>query len=490
MLQVGPWLPDQADYQGTASNEALNVIPAVSTYRPFPQFASITNALGARCQGAVFVRRADGTGTMFAGDATKLYQLSATTWSDVSRLAGGPYSTPADGRWTFVQFGSMIYANNGLDAPQQFNIDADSNFSAQTGSPPTALYGAVVGDFEVLGNQGVFRNRMQWSPINAPGNSWAASQVTQASSQDLPDGGWIQGITALEYNGTIYQEFAVRTMTYVGTPLIFQFRKVASDVGASIVGSIASYREFAFFVHRSGFFMVTNGYQLNPIGVQKVDNEFWNSVNQSYLHRVTSAIDPVNCLYMIAFPNQSSSNGDPNEIYIYNWVVDKWAHIQGITMDMIFSAATQTGFTLEQLDTISTNLDALPFSLDSQVWAGVARQLVGGFGIDHKLGFFNGAAMAATVDTTEDEPVPGRKAFLRQLRPMVDGGTPSIALGTRNRQMDPVVYSTGVVVDSLGFCKFRKKARYYRGRITVPAGQTWTHILGIDDIKSTQIGVR
>src|SRR6185369_12677748 len=152
MIAVGPWTPDLPDFQGSGSNEALNVIPAQSSYRPFPQFASITNSLTARAQGAIFVRKSDGTGTMFAGDATKLYQLSGTTWNNVSRLVGGAYSTPADGRWVFVQFGSMIYANNGLDAPQQFNIDTDANFTAQTGSPPTALYGAVVGDFEVLGN--------------------------------------------------------------------------------------------------------------------------------------------------------------------------------------------------------------------------------------------------------------------------------------------------------------------------------------------------
>jgi hypothetical protein len=29
---------------------------------------------------------------MFAGDATKLYLLSSTTWSDVSRTVGGAYT--------------------------------------------------------------------------------------------------------------------------------------------------------------------------------------------------------------------------------------------------------------------------------------------------------------------------------------------------------------------------------------------------------------
>ena len=179
LVPVGPWRPDSPDFGGAGSLEALNVIPAERSYRPFPGFARISNALGQRAQGGFFARRSDGTGLLFAGTATKLHQLSGASWSDVSRLSGGAYATPADALWAFVQFGNTVFAFNGFDQPQQFNIDSDANFSAMTGAPPIARYAGVVGDFVMTGNQPANRSRIQWGPIDNNG-SWAISQATQA----------------------------------------------------------------------------------------------------------------------------------------------------------------------------------------------------------------------------------------------------------------------------------------------------------------------
>jgi hypothetical protein len=481
MIPVGPWAPDMPDFQNQGSTEALNVIPKAASYGPFPSFASISTALNSRCQGAIFARKSDGSGVIIAGDVTKLYRLSGVSFSNVSRLSGGAYAAAADGVWNFVQFGPFIYAFNGIDAPQQFNIDSDSNFSAMSGSPPMAVYGAVVGDFVMTGQQASARNRVQWGPINQSG-SWTPSQVTQADSQDLPDGGWVQGLVGLEQAGIIFQEFCIRRCAYVGPPLIFQFGKVADNIGATIPGSIANYKDFIFFADRSGFYMIAGGYQLAPIGEQRVNRYFWNDVDQNYLHRVSAAVDPVNALYVISYPGAGNSGGNPNKMLVYAYNLDRWARGAPGDLDMVFSGATQSGFTLEQLDSVSASLDALPFSLDSVVWTGIARRLVGGFDTGHKLGFFNGPALAATVDSTEANLTPGSLARVRSARPLVDGGSPSMALGTRNRPFDAVTFGPTVAANVLGSCPFDISARYHRGRITLPAGQSWNHVMGIDDI--------
>src|SRR4029077_11330449 len=106
MIPVGPWEPDTPDLAICGSSEALNVIPASKSYRPFPSFAAVSGGLGQRCQGAIFVRKADGSGVVFAGDATKRCGLPGSSVSDVSRAVGGPYAALADGIWSFVQFGS------------------------------------------------------------------------------------------------------------------------------------------------------------------------------------------------------------------------------------------------------------------------------------------------------------------------------------------------------------------------------------------------
>ena len=146
-------------------------------------------------------------------------------------------------------------------------------------------------------------------------------------------------------------------------------------------------------------------------------------------------IDPANSLYAIAFPDTSAAGGNPNHVFIYNWSVDRWAHVQPRRAghDLLGGDAADH---LEQLDSVSPTLEGLPFSLDSAIWTGIARRLVGGFDTSHTLGFFSGAPLAATVDTTEAAPGNGRLVRVRSARPLVDGPTPSLKLGTRNRQFD------------------------------------------------------
>ena len=108
--------------------------------------------------------------------------------------------------------------------------------------------------------------------------------------------------------------------------------------------------------------------------------------------------------------------------------------------------------------------------------------MVGAFDTTHKVGFFNGAALAATVETLEDAPGNGRLVRVRSARPLVDGAAASIALGTRNRQSDAVAWGPAVGANVLGACPMNIATRYLRGRITVPAGAVWTHLMGIDDL--------
>ena len=225
--------------------------------------------------------------------------------------------------------------------------------------------------------------------------------------------------------------------------------------------------------------MLQGGAQITPIGEQRVNNEFWSLIDQTNLARVTAAIDPANSLYAVAFPDTSASGGNPNHVFIYNWAVDRWAHAQPGALDMIFSAATQAGFTLEQLDGVSGSLDALPFSLDSAIWTGIARRLVGGFDTSHTLGFFSGAPMAATVDTTEAAPGNGRLVRVRSARPLVDGLTPALKLGTRNRQFDAVTWGAAVPANALGSCpaSTRRRAMSAGGSPCRP-GPGWSALHG------------
>jgi hypothetical protein len=126
-----------------------------------------------------------------------------------------------------------MIATNGADAPQVVTLGAPTSRHSPD-LPPKARHIAVVRDFVVLGNvdDGTARpNRVAWSAINNSAD-WAVSASTQSDIQDLQgDGGWVQKVVGGEY-GLVFQERAVWKMTYIGSPVIFQFDLIERSRGA------------------------------------------------------------------------------------------------------------------------------------------------------------------------------------------------------------------------------------------------------------------
>jgi hypothetical protein len=495
MIPIGAWQPDLPDFENPGALEAKNVIPDVAGYRPLPSLvAASTEAMDERVQGAMLARGQGGAIANFAGTASKLnrWDNGGATWSDVSRMTGGPYGTPADGGWSFAQFGDLVIAVNGIDVPQKFAIGSDSAFSALDGTPPVARFVSTVRDFVVTGRPSGLAQRVHWSGINNP-ETWTLSQATQADFQDLPDGGYVMGIVGGEY-GVVFQERAIKRMTYVGVPAIFQFDEIARGTGTPAEGSLARHEDITFFLSDDGFFALDRAQGLRAIGHHRVDRFFWNDVNQTYLNRISAAVDPINKLYVVSYPGSGGDlNGTPNRLLIYNWTADRWSRAE-VDVEMICQAASQSGRTLDQLDSFVANLDALPFSLDNRFWTGSGRLLLAGFTQAHKIGFFDGPNLAATVDTGEAQVVPSRRALVRSLRPLVEGDAEgaavSVRTGTRNRTIDPVSFDSPAVVNAFGHCPVRANGRYLRARIDIAAGASWRHVQGIDDIEASAAGMR
>ena len=480
VIPFAEWRPDMPDL-GQWAREALNVVPAEESYRPLNSLNGTSNALNARAQGAAWFRGAGGATRMFAGDATKLYLLSGTTWSDVSRTVGGPYGPGADGQWRFTQYGYNAFAVNGVDNPQKFDLASGTNWVLMGGSPPVGTYIATVRDFVVMGKIGATPQRVQWSPINSPEGTWGSIAATQADFQDLSDGGNVTGLVGGEF-GIILQEAAVRRMTYEAPPIVFRIDKIANELGCSVPGSVASLLDLVFFVHKSGFYMVQGGQTFTPIGRGKVDRTFWAEFDETNLFRCSAAIDPVRSLYIFAYP-ANGNGGTPNRLLIYNWATDKWTHA-AVTCELVFGGVSQQSYTLEQLDAFNggSTIDNLPYSLDSSFWSGTLSLLLYAFDTTHKSGSFSGSALEATVETAEFNPGQGTRSIVRSCRPLIDGGSPMIKIGSRETQQATTAYGPEVGLTPAGMAPVYQSGRYFRVRARMPAASVWSNLQGIDDL--------
>jgi hypothetical protein len=493
IVAFGGWLPDLPELGSEGSHNVSNVIPDVKGYRPFPGLVDqSSNALTAAALGAYAARDASNNAYVYAGDATKLYEMVALAWTDESK--GGGYSTTSDDVWEFTTFGATVIATNFTDPVQSMAVGggaagAFADLITST-NKPKAKHLDVVRDFLVLGNtndttDGHMPNRVWFSAIN-DATDFDPSATTQSDYQDFPEGGWVQRVVGGTEYGLIFQDRQIVRMEYVGHPLIFQFFPVDRRRGTPIPNSVVGHGRRVFFISEEGFFEF-NGSTSIPIGDSKVDRQFWAGFDIADAAKVSSAVDPVNKLVVWAVPINGSSI---NQLYIYNWASGRWANIE-ISLEIVLRAQTQ-GYTLEGLDALSANIDTgFTQSFDSAVWKG-GQYSFGAMDTDHKLAFFEGSNLAASITTPENQLAQGRRSLVTAARPLVDGTGASAATVTyhnRVRQQDAVTSIGPAAINASGITTARSNGRYHSHTLDIPAGTDWDHALGME-ITFTPEGTR
>lgn len=482
-LPAAEWTPDLAPINSIGTESVVNVYPQGNCYRPWKQFSAVTDALDARCQGAIGAKDNSGQAANFAGDATKLYKLSSTLlWEDVTRTSGGAYATSADEFWEFTQFGLNIIAVNGTDDPQVYTLGSSSNFAALGGSPPSARHIAVVRDFVVLGNLSTGEQKIQWSGFNNSA-AWTVG-ANQSDEQDFPDGGWVQRIVGGEV-GYVIQERAIRRMTYVGGDVIFQIDKVENLRGTRAPQSVVQLGPTFFYLGQDGFYWFT-GESSKAIGSQKVNGYFLDDVNESFIYRVAAAIDPQKRVVLWAYPSNNSTVGATDKIIGYKWDEDKWFNLE-IELDYMYQSAS-LGVTLDGLDSIYPNLDTMPISLDSAAFVGGALTLAA-FNTSFEQGEFTGTPLEATVATEEFQPNTGGRVFVNNTLPVISSSSARIRIGSRERRADTVAYTGYSTMLDSGHCPIRASGRSVFAEMNVPAGTTWDEFQGME-VEYQQDGVR
>lgn len=491
MIEFGEWLPDLPPLENPGATEAKNVIPHGASYKQFTGLSVYSSALGARCQGAASGRDNDGNVFLFSGDASKLYKIAAATWADVSK--GGGYSCAADSMWSFTQWGEQFLASQVGDVIQSFTMGTDTNFSNLSATAPQARFITVVRDFVVAGNtydvsDGSVPFRVRWSAIGDP-TDWTVSAATQADFQDLNSAhGWITGIVGGEY-GIIFQERAITRMTYVGSPTVFQFDEIEAGYGTNAPGSICKIGTMTAYLGEDGFY-IFDGTSSTPISHNKVSKTFYNDMDQSYMHRITSVVDPLNQVIFWAYPGSGNTEGTPNRVIMFNYAANstkRWAWAE-IDTEMIARLAISAGYTLDSLDSVSTSLDLLEFPLDSRVWIDNTVSL-SAFNTDHKLCFFNGSPLDAVLETGEAEITKGRRTRLSKIRPLVDGGsTITCQIGYRNVLTASVSWGSVIGPNSTGDVEVRNNSRYHRARVNASGG--FTYAQGVEVVESSHGGKR
>ncbi len=476
LIPFGEYRPDVADYEGQHTKNILNVLPRGDGYGPMASVTQLTQALAATCRGSFVARKNDGTVVIFAGTSTKLYKLSNTdySWADASLGAGTYTALNATEQWQFAQFGNNVIAVQANAAPQVYDITGAGPFAALGGSPPQARYVSVVGRFLVLSGLNSTPYRVQWSGLNAI-TTWT-SGITLSDSQDLPDGGFVRGVAGGEF-GVIFQDASIRRMTFIpGSTNPFQIERIAQDDGIYAPYSLVKAGDKVFFCSPQGFKVIAGTGAPTQIGRERVDRTFFADVDSGNLQLFIGVADPNSSRVFWAYKSLSSGGSTFfDKGLCYDWVLDRWSPLTWT--GEYLTNMMQPGMTLEGLDSISGSIDALPQSLDLYSTASLPQLAI--IDSSHKIGFFTGSNLEATLESSEHGAAPQR-IRVRGFRPITDATGYYGLLSYRDLQSTAASTTTEVAVNSIGNIDVMRATRYARGRIRILADTSWTYAIGVE----------
>lgn len=463
-ITFGEWMPDQPGISG-ALTEAKNVVSSAIGYGAIPSAVVFSEAAAEDLYAIYAAKNPDSTTALFAAGLTKVY-----TCDGVGALTEVNTGLTGSERPRFTQFGKRVIFTNNAERLQSWTLGSSTAFANLSSDAPIAKFVTVVRDFVVTANTYESsvqeQYRVRWSDLNNETN-WTTSSTSQADYQDIPDGGQIVGIRGGEF-GLIFLERAIHRMSYVGTPFIFQFDNISRNKGCMVAGSIAQYQGITFFLSDDGFYMC-DGQQVVPIGAEKVDKFFLNDASESDYNSMSAAVDPIRKLVLW---NYVSISGD-RKLLIYNFSTKRWTYGDAGT-DYI-AEASSTNVTLEDLDSISTSIDALTTSLDSRLYVG-GKYFLGGT-LGRNIMTYTGTNLTGDIQTGDIDI--GANSVVTLARPQVDGGSADVSVASRTLLSQDVTFGTAVSADAENRCSLRSAGRYHRMRVQ-PTGDNWVSAVAVD----------
>ena len=446
VIPLGEFLPDQ-NIIGGGLSVAQNVLPIVGGYGPLKSFYSISDALANTFAGGGSFVASDGNSYLLVGTDDGLEKYSGGTWTN---LVTGMTVT---GHWRFTQFGDYVVGVNG-SVTKVTALAGGSGTTTTLASAPAGVCVATVGDYVVIGQDAGDLTCIYTSGTNDH-TDWDIVSGT-ATYQPMLEGGEVMGLAGGEYGVILQRQRLVRMSVTGDATAPFTYDPITDNVGCASKGSVCQAGRTVYFLSDRGFMALDDGQALRPIGSERVDRTFQNRILATDYERIFSAVDPQRKLVYWMVP------GAPSYVLIYNFALDKWSEAE-FTADGLFPGFTSsTG--LDTLAATYTNIDTMTISLDDPRWRGGAPAMY--LVQSGELGTFDGDNLAATMEGSFSEYVPGRVTRFRAIRPISDSTSLGISLDCRARVSDSANVKVASDLRASGIMPIRASGRFIKFKWT------------------------
>jgi hypothetical protein len=435
--------------------ECSQLVPFEGGMKGAPSLVSVgAAALAAACRGSAATSDLSGNRRLLAGTSTKLYELSGTTYSDVSR--GANYSLGTDDRYSFAQFANATLAATPTAVLQRSTSGA---FADVSGSPQAKII-VTSSNFAVAFNTNATADTWKCSAF-LDETDWTLSVATQCVTGRLVEGSG--PITAAARFGADIVAYKANTLfvgRYVGAPAVWQWTGIGTDVGCVGQEAVVDTGLGHVFVGRDNVYLF-DGTVPRPLATGLIRRWLFADMSAVYQFKTICLWDRSNHLVWIYYAS-AGSTGDIDRAVVYHVLKQQW----GVANNTIEAAVNYTSPTVTYTagSPIVTTYDsgpAIPF--DSLYWlSGSTAPAV--FSSSHVLSTLSGATGAAywiSGDMGDDQGYSHCDAV--RLRYTVKPTTSAVT-GLYKDEEGDILTSGTAVSTSDGKHDVRQTARWHRFR--------------------------
>lgn len=273
-------------------------------------------ALASSCRGIAATSDLTGNRRLIAGTATKLYELTGSSWVD--RARAGSYTLGTDDRWSFIQ-----YANSTLAASPTVPLQRSTSgaFADIAGAPSAKLVEAAQG-FAVAFNTSSYADEWYCSTYLDETN-WTLSVSNQCVKGRLIGGsGPLTAARRFGDNLIAYKSGTMFVGTYVGAPEVWRWTQVSTDVGCvgqeAVVDTVIGH----VFVGKDNVYLF-DGTTPRPLATGVIRKWLFDDMAGTYQYKVSCLWDRANHLVWIFYPS-AGGDGTLNRCAVYHVLSQRW----------------------------------------------------------------------------------------------------------------------------------------------------------------------
>jgi hypothetical protein len=276
------WTPDADPTMPGVIADVTNMLPTVRGYAPDYSLTPATGmgagTLPGRCYGAALLEFGEITPALVAGTATKLYRIVGNIVgpfvTDVSRTSGGAYTaaTSPTNAWRFASIDDVALAVKPGTILQATTNIYGTPFADVAGAPSGWTMAVQSGFVMIAGysTEWPYANGW-WCSALQDYTDWTPDVATQSANGRLTQTpGEIIRVIAFQDDLIFFKGTSVIRATYVGTPTIWQFTVLSTDVGLAGHDAVTQADGILYWLGDTGF------YRFNGGSIQRIASAPWS----------------------------------------------------------------------------------------------------------------------------------------------------------------------------------------------------------------------